>query len=203
MNNSKLYIVFLSVFLMSVSAFGQTRKQLESQRKKYNSEIKKLNKLLSNEQDKKKNALDDLRDLNRKILVRNKLISTINLESKILSNEIKTQEDKIIEFNKNLVALKADYGEMIYKSYKSKSQQSRTMFLLSSQNFYQAYKRLEYMKQYTSFRKKQGEEITVQTNILKKFRDSLLLKKLVKEKLISSEKSQKKEIETDKNSQEK
>ena len=203
MNNSKLYIVFLSVFLMSVSAFGQTRKQLESQRKKYNSEIKKLNKLLSNEQDKKKNALDDLRDLNRKILVRNKLISTINLESKILSNEIKTQEDKIIEFNKNLVALKADYGEMIYKSYKSKSQQSRTMFLLSSQNFYQAYKRLEYMKQYTSFRKKQGEEITVQTNILKKFRDSLLLKKLVKEKLISSEKNQKKEIETDKNSQEK
>ena len=203
MNNSKLYIVFLSVFLMSVSAFGQTRKQLESQRKKYNSEIKKLNKLLSNEQDKKKNALDDLRDLNRKILVRNKLISTINLESKILSNEIKTQEDKIIEFNKNLAALKADYGEMIYKSYKSKSQQSRTMFLLSSQNFYQAYKRLEYMKQYTSFRKKQGEEITVQTNILKKFRDSLLLKKLVKEKLISSEKNQKKEIETDKNSQEK
>ena len=159
MNNSKLYIVFLSVFLMSVSAFGQTRKQLESQRKKYNSEIKKLNKLLSNEQDKKKNALDDLRDLNRKILVRNKLISTINLESKILSNEIKTQEDKIIEFNKNLVALKADYGEMIYKSYKSKSQQSRTMFLLSSQNFYQAYKRLEYMKQYTSFRKNKEKKL--------------------------------------------
>ena len=56
---------------------------------------------------------------------------------------------------------------MILKSYKSKSQQSRMMFLLSSQNFHQAYKRFEYMKQYTSFRKKQGEEIVIQANLVK------------------------------------
>ena len=203
MNSFKFHIVFLSVLLMNFVAFSQTRKQLESQRKKYKSEIVKLNKLLFNEVKKEKNALEDLKDINQKIDVRNKLINTINLEAKVLSNEIRTNERKIAKLNKNLDALKADYAEMIYKSYKSKSQQSRTMFLLSSQNFYQAYKRLEYMKQYTQFRKKQGEEILVQADFIKKLNDSLFYQKQIKDTLILVEKNQKKEIESDKNSQEK
>ena len=181
MKNCKFYIVFFSLMLMSLTAFSQTKKELENQRKKYKSEIAKLNRLLFDEEKKEKNALDDLRDIKQKIDVRNKLISTINLEAKVLSKEIKTTESKIKKLNKNLNDLKDDYGDMIYRSYKSKSQQSRTMFLLSSQNFYQAYKRLEYMKQYTSFRKKQGEEIIVQTSFVKKVKDSLLYQKQVKD----------------------
>ena len=39
MNNKKLHILFLSGFLMSFSVFSQTKKELESQRKKFKSEI--------------------------------------------------------------------------------------------------------------------------------------------------------------------
>ena len=108
----------------------------------------------------------------------------------------------IQKLDKKLADLKKDYSDMILKSYKSKSQQSRTMFLLSSKNFYQAYKRLEYMKQYTKFRKKQGEEIKVQGNIIQKLNDSLLYQKKIKDTLIISEKQQKEQIETDKKKQE-
>lgn len=202
MKTVKVHILFSLVFLMSFAAFSQTRKQLENQRKKYKSEIVKLNRLLFNEVKKEKNALEDLKDINQKIKVRNKLINTINLEAKVLSKEIKTNERKIEKLNKNLADLKADYAEMIYKSYKSKSQQSRAMFLLSSQNFYQAYKRLEYMKQYTQFRKKQGEEILVQADVIKKMNDSLLYQKKVKDTLILVEKNEKKEIESDQKNQE-
>lgn len=202
MKNIKFHIVFSMVFLMSLSVFSQTKRELENQREKYKAEIVKLNKLLFNETKKEKNALEDLKDINQKIAVRNKLINTINLEAKLLSNEIRTNEREIAKLNKSLKALKADYGEMIYKSYKSKSQQSRTMFLLSSQNFYQAYKRLEYMKQYTQFRKKQGEEILVQTNFIEKKNDSLVVQKKNKEELVLAEKNQKKEIEADKKKQE-
>ena len=202
MNNKKFYILFLSIFLMSLSVFSQTKRELENQRKRYKSEIVKLNRFIFNEKKKGKNALEDLRDIKQKIDVRDKLISTINLEAKFLSREIKTNETKLRKLNKNLSNLKADYGEMIYKSYKSRSQQSKTMFLLSSQNFYQAYKRLEYMKQYTSFRKKQGEEIAVQTNFIEKIKDSLVYQKQVKDTLILSEKNEKEEIETDKKKQE-
>ena len=202
MNNKKLYFLFLSIFLISFSVFGQTKRALENQRKKYKSEIVKLNKLLFDEKKKEKNALEDLRDIKQKIEVRNKLISTINLEAKLLSREIKTTESNLEKLTKSLIDLKADYGEMIYKSYQSKSQQSRTMFLLSSQNFYQAYKRFEYMKQYTSFRKKQGEEILVQADFIKSIKDSLVYQKRIKDTLILSEKNEKKEIETDRKKQE-
>ncbi|PQB08726.1 peptidase M23 [Polaribacter filamentus] len=185
-----------------MTVFSQTRYELESKRIKYKTAIAQLNTLLFNEKKKEKNALEDLRDIKLKIDARNKLIATINLEAKLLSRGIVTNQRKINKLNKKLTDLKADYGEMIFKSYRSKSQQSRMMFLLSSQNFYQAYKRLEYMKQYTSFRKKQGDEIIVQTNVIKVLKDSLLYQKRVKDTLILSELNEKKEIEKDKSEQE-
>lgn len=198
----KFYILFSLIFLMSFSTFSQSKEQLENQRKKYRVDIAKLNKLLFTEIKKEKNALEDLKDINQKIDVRNKLIQTINLEAQLLSKGIKTNQRKLQNFNESLIALKTDYAAMIYKSYKSKSQQSRTMFLLSSQNFYQAYKRLEYMKQYTSFRKKQGEGILIQADFIKKLNDSLGYQKRVKDTLILAEKEQKVAIEADKNKQE-
>lgn len=202
MKSIKFFILFILLFLTNVSSFSQTKKQLENQRKKYKAEIAQLNRLLFNEVRKEKNAVEDLKDLKRKIEVRNKLINTINLESKLLFNAISKNEKELSTLNKNLAALKKDYADMIYKSYKSKSQQSRMMFLLSSQNFYQAYKRLEYMKQYTKFRKKQGEEIVVQKAIIEKLNDSLLYQKKVKDTLILVEKNQKEAIESDKKKQE-
>ena len=197
---------YISVIILLIGVFtvsGQTRKQLEAQRKKLNLEMKQVNNLLFKEKKKEKNALEDLKDINKKINVRSKLIATINTEASILSKEISRNESKIQKLDKKLSDLKKDYADMIFKSYKSKSQQSRAMFLLSSQNFYQAYKRLEYMKQYTKFRKKQGEEITVQTTVIQKLNDSLLYQKSVKDTLILSEKREKSEIETDKKKQEK
>lgn len=165
--------------------------------------MKQVNNLLFKEQKKEKNALEDLKDINKKIDVRRKLIATINSEATILSKEIKNNEVEIKQLNKKLTDLKKDYADMIFKSYKSKSQQSRAMFLLSSKNFYQAYKRLEYMKQYTRFRKKQGQEITNQTKVIQQLNDSLLYQKSVKDTLILTEKQLKKQIESDKEKQEK
>jgi septal ring factor EnvC (AmiA/AmiB activator) len=201
--SSHFYISIL-LFLLSVfSVFGQTRKQLETQRKKLNKEIKQINTLLFNEQKKEKNVLEDLKDINKKIEVRTQLIFTINSEAAILSKEISENEVELQHLNKKLVSLKKDYSSMIFKSYKSKSQQSRMMFILSSQSFYQAYKRLEYLKQYTSFRKNQGKEIVNQTSVVQKMNDSLLFQKQLKDTLILSEKQQKQQIEADKKNQEK
>jgi septal ring factor EnvC (AmiA/AmiB activator) len=199
----KIYLPILIFFLSVFSVFGQTRKQLELQRKKLNKEIKQVNRLLFNEKKKGKNALEALKDINKKIEVRSELISTINAEASILSTEISVNEAKLKKLNDKLTELKRDYADMIFKSYKSKSKQSRAMFLLSSQNFYQAYKRLEYMKQYTSFRKNQGEEIVKSTDFVKKMNDSLFLQKNLKDTLILFQEQQKKQIEADKSSQEK
>ncbi|MFL0085835.1 murein hydrolase activator EnvC family protein [Tenacibaculum maritimum] len=199
----KTHISFLIIIcLISFSSFSQTRRQLENKRKKLNNEIKKVNSLLFKTKKEKTNALDDLKDLNQKISVRERLIETINLESQELLKEINTNKKQLDKYHEELTNLKADYAYMVLKSYKSKSQQSKTMFLLSSKSFYQAYKRLQYMKQYTDFRKKQGEEIIIKTAFVEKLNDSLSERKKIKEQLIIAEKKHKEEIETDKEQQE-
>lgn len=203
MIKANLYIVFFSILFSCFSVQGQTKKELEKRQKKLKKEIALVNNLLFKEIKKEKNVLEDLKDINQKISIRQNLINIINAEAKILSKQIAINEQKVVKLKKELAVLKADYASMIFKSYKSKSQQSKIMFLLSSDNFYQAYKRLEYMKQYTSFRKKQGEEIVTQTKTVAAIIDSLTLQKQAKDTLILSEKEQQQKIELDKKSKEK
>jgi septal ring factor EnvC (AmiA/AmiB activator) len=102
-----------------------------------------------------------------------------------------------------LEQLKKDYSAMIVKSYKSRSEQSRAMFLLSSENFLQAYKRAQYMKQYASYRKMQGQEIEGKTKQLVGFTNKIVVQKSEKEKLIVENEKEKQELEKEKQEQEK
>jgi len=195
-------LVFL-FFTVSVTAQKKSRKQLEVDRNRIKKEIKMVNKLLFDAQKNEKNALEDLKDLNQKITIREKYIKTINLEVKSLSDEIIDKENDIQKLTIKLNKLKEDYATMIYKSYKSKSQQSRAMFLFSSKSFYKAYKRVKYMKQYASFRKKQGEDVAVLAKNFLQLKDSLLYQKKLKDTLLSNEEEQKSKIEDDKIDQQK
>lgn len=203
MKRTVFYISFLCLFFVGFSSFSQSRKELENRREKLQNEIEQVNNLIIKTNKKKSSALDDLKDLTQKITVRERLIETIELEAKALSLEIKSNEKELKKYNDQLAKLKADYADMVVRSYKSKSQQSKTMFLLSSESFYQAYKRLKYMQQYSDFRRKQGEEIVVKTKEIEQLNDSLTARKKSKEVLLAAEKNQKKEIEGDKKDQEK
>lgn len=202
MKKTVFYILFLSATLVSFSSFGQERKTLEKKHEKLKNEIKQINTLLFKAKKQKGNALDDLKDLSQKINTRERLIKVIELETKKLSKEIELNEKQLETYNEQLKKLKKEYSDMVVKTHKSKSQQSKTMFLLSSKSFYQAYKRLKYMQQYNDYRKKQGEDIIVKSDEIKKINTALVQKKKSKELLISDEKSQKEEIESDKKSQE-
>src|SRR3970282_1706325 len=92
---------------------------------------------------------------------------------------------------------------MIVKSYKSRSEQSRAMFILSSDNFLQAYKRAQYLKQYTSFRKNQGEEIKSKSVELVNYNNKLNAQKIVKQKLIAENVKEKVGLVKEKQEQEK
>ncbi|MDO6425022.1 hypothetical protein, partial [Saccharophagus degradans] len=99
------------------------------------------NNLLFSTQKEGKNLLETLDDLNTKIDVRSKLIQAIENEVSYLKSQISKKEKEVKKLNDELTALKNDYAAMILKSYKSKSEQSKLMFLLSSEDFFQAYKR--------------------------------------------------------------
>ena len=201
----KIYfpLFFLTLFC-SVTILGQSSKRqvLEARRTQIQKDIVYINALLSNTKRKESNLLSEVKDLKDKIKTREELISVITSESKELGNEIYLNQLDINKNERDLEALKKDYAKMIFKSYQSKSQNSRIMFLLSSENFFQAYKRFQYMKQYTSFRKNQGEEIQIKTTELKVLTDSLKIKKDQKQALLNDKKKEQTVIEMEKKQQE-
>jgi len=181
-------IVFILGFLLSTGlGFSQSdkQKQLESRRQELRREIQKINELRSENKSKAKSELSLIEDFNYKISVLSNLIKVTNQQANLLTREIGTNQNKISSLRDELKQLKGDYAAMIVKSYKSKNQQSRIMFLLSSNDFKQAYKRLQYIKQYSDHQKQQGEIIKTKTIELQETNVSLLKQQEDKKKLIA------------------
>ena len=198
-----LSILFL---LSSFNALAQKstarQKELEVQKQRLTNEIKQINTLLFKNTKKKKDVLSEVEDLNLKIAVRSQLVNVNNQQANLLTRQISVNERDIGNLRKELTALKKDYAEMIRKSYKSKSSQNRLMFLFSSESFLQAYKRIQYMKQYASFRKKQGDEIAAKTTTLQTLNTTLINQKRKKEALVSENRKVQQTLEGERKSQE-
>lgn len=92
---------------------------------------------------------------------------------------------------------------MILKAYKSRSQQSRIMFVLSAKDFLQAYKRIQYMKQYAGYRKSQAEELKQKQIKLNEAIISLQNKKKEKDIIIEQTELEKTELEKQRQEKEK
>jgi septal ring factor EnvC (AmiA/AmiB activator) len=80
---------------------------------------------------------------------------------------------------------------MIVKSYKNRARDNKLMFLLSSSSFQQAYRRLQYIKQYADYQRQQAEIIKVETKQLQLLNQDLLVQKKDKQKLVGENKAAK------------
>lgn len=200
----KKLTTLLFIFLTSLLAWSQqTQEELEQKKAKIQEEIREKERMLQDVRGKEKSVVKLLQIQNEKIGLKEKLINTTTKQTKLLSNDMYVNQVQINKLKNNLVILKEDYAEMILKSYKSRSQQSRAMFMLSSENFFQAYKRLQYMKQYSSYRKMQGDEIKDKTDKLADYNLKLNGQKAEKEKLLVEQEQQRNDLQKEKLEQEK
>ncbi len=179
------------------------QEKLEQRKAQIQQEIKENEKLLQSVKSKEKTAVNVVVIQEKKIALKEKLINTTEKQAKLLSNDMYINQVQINKLKKELVVLKEDYSKMIVKSYKSRSEQSRAMFVLSSENFLQAYKRAQYMKQYTNFRKMQGEEIKDKSKELEVYNEKLDVQKSAKQKLIEEKEKERLSLEKEKQEQEK
>lgn len=179
--------MFLLLLVGSWQGNAQTSEQkaLEAKREQLQKEIAEMNRLLFAEKKQRGTVLDQMENLDQKINIRQQLIRVTNQQSNLLNRQINVNIRNISKLREDLEVLKVDYAEMIRKSYQNKSQQSRLMFLLSAENFYQAYKRLQYLKQYTAYRKQQGEEIVRKTEELATLNRDLTNQRKQKDQLIA------------------
>jgi septal ring factor EnvC (AmiA/AmiB activator) len=186
----------------SVSAQSDKQRALELKRQQILKEMKQINALLFTKKKEEKSAITLIEDLNYKVNVRKNLIRITNEQANLLTREINANQKEITSLRTQLQELKDDYAAMLVKSYKSKSEQSKVMFLLSSDNFDQAYKRLQYIKQYRAYQKEQGETIKAKTKDLQDLNIQLSKQKEDKKKLIEENRVAKRELEKEVNERE-
>ncbi|HET8735892.1 MAG TPA: peptidoglycan DD-metalloendopeptidase family protein [Pricia sp.] len=205
MHSNALYtaLLVLFFFLGSQLSLAQTNEQemLEAKREQLEKEIEQINRLLFDQKEKRGNVLEQMEALDQKINVRQQLIDVTDRQSNLLDRKINTNINAISELREELTQLKDDYALMIQKGYQSKIQQSKLMFLLSSENFYQAFKRFQYIKQYTDFRRQQGEQIVVKTDALTQLNLELTEQRKQKERLIAENRREKRSMEQEKKDQ--
>lgn len=196
----QFYTIFLLGFLlssMSLVAQSDKQKKLEAQRQQILKEIKQFQTFLLGKKKEEKSEITLIEDLNYKVQRRQNLIRITNEQANLLTREISVNQQEITSLRAQLQELKDDYAAMIVKSYKSKSEQSKVMFLLSSSNFRQAYKRLQYIRQYADYQKEQGENIKKKTKELQELNLQLSKQKADKDKLIKENRIAKRELESE------
>ena len=193
----------LVILLITKIFVAQTHKinELENKRKILKEEILKINSLLIDNSKKKKNAFSDLENLTFKIIRKEELIKLTNQQINLLNSDVKKNEEKIEKLNIEILRARKDYAKMIFNSYKSRLKESRLMFLLSSQNFLQAFKRSQYFDQFSKSRREIASSIQSNVKNVKASNDTLKIKISQKEYLIESNENEKKKLSNEKKDQ--
>ena len=194
----RLFFLCLFITISLNQSFSQIKnneqKRLEAQRLKLKKEIKQINNLLFSNTKIRKIALNEVENIETRLNVRLELIKVINQQANLLTRRININQRNIENQRKELDELKEEYAKMIQKSYASKSLQNRLMFLFSSENFLQAYRRIQYLKQYARYRRKQGLQISEKTKLLQNLNQVLIEENEMKTKLISDNREIRKKL---------
>lgn len=183
--------------LVPILGFAQDKKAtLEAQKKRLQQEIVQINALLKSSAKKRANVLTEVETVQLKMDRQDALIRLTNRQINRLNQEITLNLRNIEQLRTELTKLKKDYAEMVVAARKNQSTQNRLMFLLSSESFWQAYKRMAYMKQYAAYRKQQGEQIATKTKTLQQYTNDLVAQRKDKERLIRENRDAQKALDT-------
>lgn len=183
---------------------NQSREQLETQRLSLLEEIKQTSEELAELRKDKKASLSALQTLQAKLSARQSLIANINHEIDLIEENIKLASRDVMVLKTQLDTLKKQYAEMVRYTYKNRTSSDMIVFLFSSQSFNDAARRLQYVKQYRSYRAEQavkiisaGKQLNNKITVLnqqKEKKDFVLMAQEQQSKILEAEKEEKNKV---------
>ncbi|MCL2097258.1 MAG: peptidoglycan DD-metalloendopeptidase family protein [Bacteroidales bacterium] len=136
-----LFCVISCTFLQA-----QSIADLNKRRKKAETEIAYIDKLLKANTQKQKSELAQLNLTRQKLVQRKELIASIDLQIRVVEQELKSKNNHVSELQTHLDGLKESFKNLLYQAYKYRDSRSWLMFILSSDDFGMAYRRWQYFK---------------------------------------------------------
>jgi len=193
--------IFSGMFI-SQWVLGQNKKEaLRSQRDELSAKIKETKAMIADSEKKQKLTAGQIAILNEQIRYRENMIENINGELGQLDLNIQSEQSQIQLLEFQLESLKDEYAKMVYQAYKNRSSYNSIVFILSADDFYQAYKRYKIMQALSDGRRKQVEIIKeTETNLQSSIAD-LKISRTQVASLRNEQEQVKAEIDQDKQAQ--
>jgi septal ring factor EnvC (AmiA/AmiB activator) len=176
----------------------QSREELEHRKRELQREIDEANDALLQTKKSTKESLGQLRALRDKITLRSRLINNINEEINFINGDINTAIRDVKTLQKDLDTLKAQYAQLVIYAYKNRSSYDMLNFVFSAQNFNDAIKRFQYLKQYREYRRRQADNILETQSLLNKKIESLQGQRNKRSDALKTEQEQRATLEADK-----
>ncbi|MDR2222809.1 MAG: peptidoglycan DD-metalloendopeptidase family protein [Flavobacteriaceae bacterium] len=196
----KRTIISITFSLLAITSWGQkkeTQEELERKKQQILIEIKTVKDLLQKERQKERNYMREIDEQNRKINLNQELLKNVQKQIINTNSNITRAQAEATALAAELEKLKQDYAATIVKTYKTRSSQSKMMFILSSDSFLQAYKRMQYLKQYADFRKMQSEEVKKKADELSESLKRLEVQKNTQRTLYNEQQENEKVLQKD------
>ncbi len=152
-------LFFLLCVTATLTVRAQSSEQLKRQRDKYNQELEALTREYNATLNNKKATIKQLNILKAQINLREKKISNINAEVRNLNSQIAENTNTVHSLQQQLDQLRKEYEAMVLFAYRNKSGYNKLMFIFAAKDFNQAYKRLKYLQEFASYRKRQAQYI--------------------------------------------
>ena len=196
---TKLSVSIFCLLMFSQHILSQTtRKQLENQKAEIQKELKQINELLFKNKKQKAETFSDIEKLTLKIERKQEFIKLTNKQINLLNKDLQENQTKQDQLSIELSQVRSAYKELILQSYKARSGKNRLMFVLSSETFFQAFKRTQYIKQYAVYRKAQANKILKLSEELNKVKEELNERKQIKQQLLNDNRLTQKSLENEK-----
>ena len=180
-----IYIKYLSIFIIVIlnvgTCFAQSRADLEIKKKNARTAIEKTNKIIKEVSRHQSISLNKIRLLNKQVKNRKELIKNLEDELVELSLRIDDNELVINSLESDIDKIRREYGRLLQSVYNQRPPYFELIYLFSSRNFNQVYKRTLYLRQYSQYRKKQVRLIVQMQSLLNMKSKELLYQKEQKE----------------------
>lgn len=192
-----LLVVVLSLSTIVSSLYGQTVKELETQRKQALQKLETTNKILNETKKSQRSSINKLTIISKNIKERKTLIKTIGSEIGQLDNQMQQLNREKTRLETELEKLKRDYAKLVQEAHVNRSMYTKIMFVLSAESFDQSFRRLRYLQEYSEYRKDQVRKIeNVKTEIVHK-NDSLKVNKDTKVEVVKQKETEAQKLSKD------
>jgi murein hydrolase activator len=186
-------LIFIGGFVLAtVAAMAQPQKngreELERQRRELKAEIENQEKLLKDIKKTTTENLVQLKAIDKKMNLQDRVLDNIGRDINILDNSIYNSQREINKLNLVLDTLKQEYAKSMVYAYKNRSSYDFINFIFSANDFNDAIKRIAYLRSYRSYREMQGDNI-LRTQQLLRMRISELSGNKQQKNVVMNEKS--------------